>query len=582
MKPTLTLFLILFLFVGSSSAQTKENVLNYYKTINLAELAICDSNFTEASKHYKEAFTINKDKPFSKDLLNAFHAAMDTREYPLAETYMARILSRGIGNQFINNTLYENYSGEQLQQLKAMISKYPNKDCSKKPLVVELNKMIAWDQAVRMHFGELYNGEYMVDSTYHTDYINGTKLLKMFTEKGVPNEDVIGNGERTNPTPGTQPDYTIIIHHCMVASERFPHIALDTVLYDAINTFDFDARIFPMNIHANTILGSFRYRDLTLNFPLLLDGAMYERKFYTDYWDETSERAIDAERAKIGLEPLDDFRRKIVTHNRGKLDILGKYTLGGNFTVKDISTEEGMRIYLSNNRKETLKKNSLAGKRKRQAANKIDYGQVYDRFIGKTNLDSILIKYGNGGWLKRPIPFQNWTNRKAPLKWGEHAEIVRNTKANIGTDTGRYNQARFLPGYRIYASFWPYDGGSASFLNEESIFENNLLINFTADVDSGFYRYKGVVRALGKPVLTQKSDTLKDGSNRILKTKIYTWQKGNNRTRHTISEYYNLAGEKKVNSVYEMTDIKKYTAYMEKVEAEKKRLEKQYLAEKKL
>jgi hypothetical protein len=579
MKTILPLLLILLLPVGAF-AQVNEKVLAYYKAINLAELAICDSNFAQANKHYKEAFTINKEKPFSKDLLNAFYAAMDTKEYALAETYLAKMLSRYINTKVIDSTFYKNYSGEQLDRLKPMFARHPNKYLGNKPLAIEIEKMIQWDQEVRMHFAEMYDGAYMVDSTFYVDNTNGKKLLEMFRKNGVPNEDVIGNGGYPYVSPRASPDFNILILHAMGGGERYAYLPFDTVLYKAVNTFDFDIRIFVQLINGNQIKGSFRYGGLALNFPVLVDGCLYKGNIYTDYWDEASEKEIDMERAKIGLEPLEDFRKKLATSNRGRNDILGKYELRRNMTVMEVSIEERFQKFLSTNTKGSTHNGSLADARNRKKEARIGYGYVYDDIIGKTNIDSIYAKYGIGDWLKRPIPYQNWQNRVSPLKWGQHAEMVRNPAANISSDTGRYNQAKFLPGYRFYCSAISYDYGMIDFKNEESIFENNWLISFTADVDSGFYRYKSVTNNLGKPVMTIKADTLRDGTNRILKTKRYTWKKENNKSELTVSEYYNFENKKRVRSVFQMTDVRKYEAYLKKVNEEADHLKKQYLANK--
>lgn len=577
MRLTLLPLLVLLSCSNAISARMNEKVLAYYKAINLAEIAICDSNLTEANKYYKEAFTINRQKPFSRDLLNAFYAAMDTREYALAETYLTKVLSRGIDTAIIDSSFYRYYTGEDLKRLKAMFTRHPNKDLSKTPLGIELNKMLRWDRDVRMHFAALYDGAYMVDSTYYVDNVNSKKLLGMFRKNGVPNEDIIGNG-RSDLRPIGTPGFTIIISHALAGEERYGHLPFDTLLFDAVNSFDFDLRIYARLIGGNKITGNFRYKDLTLNFPLLIDGGLYQGNVYPEYWDDVSEEMIDAERAKIGLEPLEDFRKKMATYNRGKDDLLGKYDLLRNIRLLAISIEERFQKFLLANTKGGNYNGSLAEARKRQRNSGVDFGCTYDRTIGKTNIDSIYLQYPIGDWLKRPIPYQNWENRRSPLKWGQHAEMVRNPVSDISSDIGRYAQARFLPGYRLYCAAYSYDYGAIDFRNEESIFENNLLISYTADVDSGFYRYKTVVNKIGHPVVNVRTDTLKDGTNRTLKIKRYTWKKGNNRTELTVSEYYDKENRKRIRSVYQMTDVRRYTVYLEKVDAEKKRLEKEYLA----
>src|SRR5688572_24680920 len=126
-----------FLLVAANVKALDKKVLEYYRLINLAELARCDSNFTAAIAHYKAAFIINPDKTFYFDLTNAFHTAMHLKDYVLAEKYLSQRLRRGMPADHLS-LIKKGYNEERLMKLNGMIARHANKDLSKDPLVKRL------------------------------------------------------------------------------------------------------------------------------------------------------------------------------------------------------------------------------------------------------------------------------------------------------------------------------------------------------------------------------------------------------------------------------------------------------------
>jgi len=106
-----TIILFFVCYIHSATAQDAR-FFDYYRNTNLAELAICDSDFVKATEYYKAAFKANPDKPFSRDVRNAFYAALDSRLYTLAEKYFAQIRRIGVDNSVFEKFLRMNYSSD--------------------------------------------------------------------------------------------------------------------------------------------------------------------------------------------------------------------------------------------------------------------------------------------------------------------------------------------------------------------------------------------------------------------------------------------------------------------------------------
>ncbi|MGN6476636.1 MAG: hypothetical protein ACTHKV_05380 [Flavipsychrobacter sp.] len=66
-----TIILFSICYIHSATAQDSR-FFDYYRNTNLAELAICDSDFVKATEYYKAAFAINPKKPMYRDLTHAF------------------------------------------------------------------------------------------------------------------------------------------------------------------------------------------------------------------------------------------------------------------------------------------------------------------------------------------------------------------------------------------------------------------------------------------------------------------------------------------------------------------------------
>lgn len=598
MKPIL--LTLIFLFICSvihgqeagkkTSGITPEIAIRYYNIVNKAELAICDSNFEQAARYYKEAFTINPSKPFSKDLSNAFFAVMDTRDFETSEKYLKQLLKRGIGAAYIERTK-DYYKGESLEHINAVLSKYPNDTIKKNPMVAQIHEMVQWDQDVRNYFYELNNGRYMVDSTFTVDDINSKALLKLFKEKGFPNENVLGSNAWQNYNPNVAPEYDLIILHNTGAAmgRRSGHI-FDTILYRAVMNLDYHPRWFGEVVQKTVSAPWFKYDGVTLNFPITISGCFYKNIIYPEYYDEVSEKKINTERAKIGLETLDEFRRKLEVANKVKTGntVLSKYSMGTDITVMDVNTEDELHKWLEQKGGNAVVKPTISGfKYTPIVPAAFDIGQLGDWFVmGEPVYDTLIRWYKNihPDWYMGKIAFKNWKNRIPPLKWGYHAEVIQNYAEDLSTDTGRYNYARFIQGYKmLIQNGWWFWFGNLDHL-EQLFDDKGTLISFAANVDTVFY--KTMTKYVCPPTsYNEKCDTvpypLDNNYSVILKKRTYAWIKGNSKTEIVLTDNMDEKGRKKTRAVCYMYHIEKYTAYLQKVDAEKKKLDAEYSSRKK-
>ncbi|MBS1780534.1 MAG: hypothetical protein JST70_14485 [Bacteroidetes bacterium] len=568
-----TIILFCVCYIHSATAQDAR-FFDYYRNTNLAELAICDSDFVKATEYYKTAFAINPKKSMYRDLTNAFFVAMDQAEYTLAEKYLAQLLHRGLDTESLKH-ITKAYSGDQWMYVSKMLAKHPNHRLDSDPLVKKLRKIYDRDQGVREYFANMYNGAYMVDSTYTMDFINSNELLKIFQTSGVPSESVLKFSH-----------YDIIVfHNASAALGGRPSHLFDTLLYKALFFFDFDPRDFLETLEKNAPSPEFVYGTLTLHFPLNIKGAEYQNVCYTGFWDEASEKRINEDRAKIGLESLDDVRRKIELRNKGndKKSVFHKYWLNPTWATLEISKEENFEKWFSINGKYALRKPSVFNQKfVKPGPERFDIGIMSDDFvIGEKGLSDKLYKYNHNYKEYAPgkVTRKAWKNRNRTVGFVYCGEMIADPTENLKTDSGRSNAARFVPGYRIlidngYGFYFGY------FWDIEQLYDSDSsLIHLTAGVDTVFY--KTMIKYIGTPTaVTKTTDTIPYPLDKkyvlMLHTRNYTWVKGNKKAVVTLRDEVTAKGKKVTKATYQMMDIKRYEAYLQKVEEEKKRLDKLY------
>jgi len=366
-----------------------------------------------------------------------------------------------------------------------------------------------------------------------------------------------------------------------------PAHLLDTLLYKAVLSMDYDAHSFAYIVSDNASSGSFQYGTTKLLFPLFIEGLYYKGKIYPEYFDEASEKRMNEQRVKIGLESLDDFRKKIESKNRAINDysVLHKYFFSWNIMVLDQEDEASLRKWLAVNGKDAVTKKSIFHSKKTIAAirERFDYGNVGNRYvIGRSTFDSFIHEYKyhwNKEYYQGQIPFHNWKKGKPSLPWNYHAEVIDDPNTNLTTDTGRANRARFVSGFKMLVEDSYGFMSIGRFSNIWLFFDKDTLMRFSASVNADFY--KVVTRRIAPPdtVLTSR-DTVACSygklQNSILTQRTYQWKKGRVKMEIVTKEALNDKCVKQTSATFTMTDEKKYKTYLQKVAAEKKRLDKLY------
>jgi hypothetical protein len=554
----------------TNTATQHADFRDYYRKIDLAELAICDMDFASANKYYADAFKINEQKAFYRDVINAFHAAMDSREYALAEKYLALLLQRGLDAEN-EAAIKNNYKDDDLTKLSNMFARHHNNidKVLSDPLTKKLKALVQRDLDVRKYFARLLDGDYMVDSIYAVDVANARCLLKIFEKRGIPGEAV-----------AAVTDYwQIMWHNTGMEYGNFNYNIFDTLLYKAVLNFDFDARMFAVMAEKNTRRHSFKYDNLDLRFPLTLTAWEYNNKRYLEHNNDTSEDRMNIERAKIGLEPLGDLRRKVNAYNDGKnfRCCLHKYALTSPMLVIEVADKSRIEDPFRAKRWGAQVKKRVEFKR---IENTLGMGRINHWTINRSTYDSVkdMFSRGQKRHNESSIYFSSWANGRAQLRRGNHATIINNPYENLETETGRDHRAKLPAGYK-YVVDWGADGW-LQMRNIEMLFDSSGVLIYLKS-NSGSFCSKLMISYCGTAssiMIKEKKIPWKlDPDYSItLPSKKYVWRKDNLRTIVTTTDELDETNNIVRTTTFEMMDAVKYQAYLDRVMAEKRRLDGEY------
>lgn len=300
-------FLIFVIFTASCVSK-KNKILNYNKTIQLAEYNILEENYEDALSLYKKA--INKDKfVLAKNCFTAAQVAVMENNERLVFTFLKQGVKKGLkANVYYNDSLLKNYINS--RGLSYKIEKQfvrLRKDYEK-----NVNKFINDTLLVLSELDNKWKIHYM-DSLYHIDSANReyyrkkydsivshiveNHLIKLIEKYGYPYHNVYL--EQNGKTFGNNRAKLILIHYYS----------------------------FPKGCTYNNLLKEevFKGNLLAEHYAEIIDfQAKYGNKDectvqYFNEWhmcqDSSKNEEIDKMREEFGLR---SFEEKIKKHERGK------------------------------------------------------------------------------------------------------------------------------------------------------------------------------------------------------------------------------------------------------------------------
>ncbi len=277
-------FTILLFGIKKTSAQ---NYLNYYETINKAEIANLDKEFKKSDSLYQVAFGL-VDKPFKEDFLLASINSEKLNNNKKTSEYLKKGINNGLTLKRVKNTLTEFKKSKEWKEIKKEYKSLRENHLQNLNLSIrnEVTEMIRKDQASRHPiFG---SGK----KSKKIDNYNFNRLLELINENGGKwiGFSIIGETLPKGKYDVTDNIALMILHFSKEQIEKLRPYMLKAVLEGEMYPYHFARAIDYKNIIKCQPYGTY------------LSGG-----FISPICD--CEKA-NIERKKIGFETIKDYYRK--------------------------------------------------------------------------------------------------------------------------------------------------------------------------------------------------------------------------------------------------------------------------------
>jgi hypothetical protein len=305
------LFIIFVVFLQTVDAQEFNYFVVYHPQINVAERAILDQKYKEALQAYEKAFSAVP-RGFMKDYFNAAVCATSIGDASNTYKYLLEVAGKGISIDFIKDEPaffaiqqdkdWREFEKQYLEKKRAFEAQ------TNKKLKDHLAKIYERDQWFRLR-----NPEAFADTIQKVDKQNAIELDYILAKYGFPGEDEIGCGEGGMPVI-QYPFYTVIrrqmpevqtinfSNHLMEAARKgkiSPHIATHIMATINGNDVFFARHVFKIMTEPASLFDEKPFGSKINKWVCLkLEPA--------------DEQRINLLRSQNGLEPLSDYRKKIL------------------------------------------------------------------------------------------------------------------------------------------------------------------------------------------------------------------------------------------------------------------------------
>lgn len=309
---------LLALLWGGAFAQDQQPpdyIAVYHPVINQAELRIVDGRYDEALAAYKQAFA-SVPSAFARDYYNAAVTALLLQDRKETFNYLEKLVAKGVSLNYLERQPVFD-SLQSTRHWRKFARKYTKRrrkydEGFNQELRANLDELYARDQYFRQAKG---GWRVHGDTIKKIEVANTAKLLGWIDAYGYPGEDQIGVADTLEQLPR----FSIVIERQTQARKGHD---FTEVLTQAVR----QGRIAPQPVAylLDQQAGRSKYGSRAF-IKIDCDKCAESDKvgqYLTGKTDEETRQRINMKRLELGMEPLDEYRLKILhgtTDKRFKL-----------------------------------------------------------------------------------------------------------------------------------------------------------------------------------------------------------------------------------------------------------------------
>ncbi|WP_161889076.1 hypothetical protein [Pontibacter russatus] len=278
----------------------------YHPIINVAELNIVRGEYDEALTAYEQAF-VSVPSAFARDYYNAAVSAVQLQDEEQAVGYLEQLVLKGVSLEYLERQQVFD-SLRMTKEWRKLERRYPKlrskfEETLNKELRADLDELYARDAYFRMSEGGLRAHG---DTIREIENANVENLLAWIEEYGYPGENLIGVADTLEQLPR----FSIVIQRQTKARKGYD---FKDILTKAVQ----EGRMAPQPVAylldqqaGDNLYGSRAF--VTVKCTSCKEEDEKPRRYLVKEMSEAKQAGIDKRRTPLGLEPLEDYRTKVL------------------------------------------------------------------------------------------------------------------------------------------------------------------------------------------------------------------------------------------------------------------------------
>lgn len=317
---SLLLGICLILSGAARATAAPDYVTDYYPVINQAELSIVEQDYTAALNAYQYAFAAVP-LPFARDYYNAAICALLLQDEKQTYEYLEKLVAKGLSLDYLaRQPLLDSLAGTRhWKRFKRRYKKSRRayEERANLDLRADLDELYARDQYFRQAAGGL---RVYGDTLRKIETANVQQLLGWVEQYGYPGEDLIGVADTLEQLPR----FAIVIQRQTKARKGYDFFPL---LRDAVHEGKLAPQPAAYLLEQQAGRSTYGSKAFVRVNCSACEGDKEKPKYLGQYLlenrSEAEQEQVAAQRESLGLEPLEDYRKKVLynlSDNRFKLN----------------------------------------------------------------------------------------------------------------------------------------------------------------------------------------------------------------------------------------------------------------------
>ncbi len=297
--------LVSLLCAFSARADAPDYTRDYHPVVQAAEMEILAHDYAQALETYQKAFAAVP-APFARDYYNAAVCAWQLKDAKQTIHYLEKLVAKGVSLPYLERQQVFD-SLRTTRKWRKFVRKYPKRrdkfeETLNKELRANLDELYARDQYFREAAGGL---RAHADTIQKIEAANLQNLLTWIEEYGYPGENLIGVADTLEELPR----FSIVMQRQTRARQGYDFTDILTKAVQEGKLAPQPAAYLLDQQAGKSLYGAKAF--VKVNCDQCPDDEQLAR-YMVEKKSESDLQLLNERRAKLGLEPFEEYKKKVL------------------------------------------------------------------------------------------------------------------------------------------------------------------------------------------------------------------------------------------------------------------------------